>query len=91
MDIAIGGAGYGALRQPAWNFIGKYVPQFAGQWTDEAVMLGASYLLAKHTSGIPRSVGRAGMYVETARIGAGLASGVTGTTTNAGTTGTVYG
>lgn len=94
MQIAIGGAAYGALREPVWNAVGKYIPQFAGQWTDEATMLAASYLLAKKTSGIPRSIGKAGIYIETARLGAGLIGGVLGGSNGniqQSTTGVVYG
>lgn len=46
-----------------------------GTYSDEALMLVGSYLLAKNTSGLIHEIGRSGMIIEAARVGERLALG----------------
>lgn len=57
--------------------IGSAVPRFAGDYTDEVTMGLASWLLAKQ-GGIVGEIGRAGLIVENANVGATLTAGISG-------------
>jgi len=87
--IVIGGAAYGAGRQYVSNKLATMVPNFAGEWTDEVVMAGISYALARGKvpglNKIPysRDIGRAGLAIEAARVGGALVGKMgNGTLTN---------
>jgi len=68
--------GYGAIRNPAANALTGMTGQFAGQYTDEILMGVASWLLAKSGKGMIANIGRKGLVVENANIGAILTSGM---------------
>ncbi len=88
--IAVGGAAYGALRGPVSDKIGAYVPKFAGEWTDEITMGVLSYVAMKKGTGIVRNIGKAGLTIESARIGAALTAGLLGNSTGTSTGGNIF-
>lgn len=70
---------YGAMRNPAATLILPIthgVTGMLGEYEDEAVMLGASWALAKYGSGFLSEMGRKGLVVENASIGATLSRGI---------------
>jgi hypothetical protein len=91
-NILIGGAAYGAIREPMVSNVMKWSGNFAGDWTDEVIGFGASYLAYTKGSGYIRSAGRAGLTIEAARLGKALSSGMlTGTSSNSsGSTSTAW-
>jgi hypothetical protein len=97
MLLMLGGAmAYGALREKASNALAPITAKIPlGNIADEAVLLGASYMLYKKTSGLPKEIGKAGMIIESARIGEALISGglgsITGNTSTSTGNAYVYG
>jgi hypothetical protein len=74
--IALGAVAYGAIRQYASNALLPVTSKIPlGTLSDEAVLGVASYLLYKKTKGLPSEIGKAGLYIEMARIGEALISG----------------
>lgn len=80
-----GGLAYGAGRQWVSDKlapVSERVAGVAGQYADELVMGGLGYLMMKgkipflNKFGITRKIGEAAVYIESARVGAGLASGM---------------
>lgn len=74
-SMLMGAAIYGAGRDYAANIIqpvSDMVPMGIG---DEVLLGSASYLLSKNSNGILKSVGKAGVYIETARVVNALVSG----------------
>lgn len=84
----VGAMAYGAGRQYVSDKLSNYVPNFAGEWTDEVVMGMLSYFMAKGKipllDKIPYSkeIGKAGLAIEAARVGAALMSKVNVTSTS---------
>ena len=70
---------YGAARNPVASMVVGKTGSFAGQYTDELVMAGLSWIMSKQ-SGMIGEVGRKGLIVENANIGATLSSGFIGGT-----------
>lgn len=63
---------YGALRAPISQASAKYIPGFAGEYTDNIVMALLSYMAAKKGSGMIRNIGLKGLVVENAMLGSDL-------------------
>jgi len=75
MGIIAGGAMYGLARGYISGALMKYVPNFLGEWTDEAVMLAANYYIAKKVSNPTiKNAAKAGLAIESAVVGRMLAS-----------------
>jgi len=74
---AIGGAMiYGALREKASNALAPLTNKIPlGNIADEVVLGVASYFLAKKGSGLVREIGKAGLVIESARIGEAIVNG----------------
>jgi len=80
--IALGGATYGGVRQLVSNKLAEWTQgktnNFIGEYSDEVTMGLLSYALAKGKIPIlnkvkaMREVGKAGLYIESARIGANV-------------------
>lgn len=77
--IMLGAVAYGAVRQYASNALTPLTSKIPlGTLSDEAVMGIASYLLYKKTKGLPSEIGKAGLYIELARVGEAIVSGQVG-------------
>jgi len=80
LKIAIGGFGYGAIRQPL-NNIAQMIPFVAGAFGDEVGLGVLSYLLARgkipilNKLKVTRDIGRAGLAIESASLGQQLMGG----------------
>jgi hypothetical protein len=71
----IGGAVYGGVRARVSSFLSSKIPNFLGEFTDEAVMLAISLAVESNVKQpILREAGNAGIYIESARIGETLAN-----------------
>ena len=83
MASLLGAVGYGAVRGYMNNLLAPLTAKVPlGAYADEAVLLSASYLIAKgkipflNKVKITRDIGKAGMMIEGASIGQMLMSGV---------------
>lgn len=79
---------YGAIRSPISQLTAKYLPlPVIGTVTDELVMGGINYLVAKNTSGMLKDIAMKGLTIENARLGeaiaemTGLSGAISGSTT----------
>jgi hypothetical protein len=69
------GAGYGFARQQASNWVNANIASrlpFLGQYADEVVFGGASYLLTKSSNKTLKAIGNSGLVVEGALMGSQL-------------------
>jgi hypothetical protein len=74
--LIMGSLAYGAMRQKASNALSPITSKVPlGDIADEVVMAGLSYLAMKKGKGIIKNIGKAGLTIESARIGEALING----------------
>ena len=67
------GFGYGIVRAPALSLMSPILNQFdLGNYEASAAMGVISYFAVKNGSGMIRELGKAGLYVESAAVGAAM-------------------
>lgn len=92
MRQALGGAIYGAARGYVSGMLEPVTSRVPlGGIADEVVMLVLSHQVAKRTTGALREAGKAGFYIESARLGQSVLSGeiFSGMTTSQTSTGKI--
>ncbi len=96
MNTVIGAMLYGAVRERASNMLSPVTANIpAGEIADEVVMLGVSWALAKgkvpfvNKIDISKKIGKAGVVIESARIGEFIAGKGLGGMTTTGITSSV--
>jgi len=80
MGAVVPGAIYGAARNPVVNTVMGFTGRFAGDYTDEIIGAGVSYMALKWGSGLVKDTGRAGLIIESASVTSKFTSGMTSTT-----------
>lgn len=71
MNAAVGGLGYGLVREPINNFVKGLTSNVSLNLGDEVLMGVVDYFVAKNSSGIVKNVALVGLGIEASRIAAG--------------------